>query len=148
MADDPEESLNDLADAEPAPEQQQKAQEFLERAAPLRQKYADFDEVVSREVFSPVVVEALYDSPVGPEIAYLLGRNQAEALKIAALPEGQQLRRFGAIEHRVQQEAAEEEAAAAARPAEPEAREPTEDEQMQNEMVAEARRRAAPSWMR
>lgn len=86
--------------SEPQPDAAASAAAFLERAALLRAKHADFDEVVNRPVFSPEMVSALYDSDHGPEIAYFLGKNQTEAAKIAGLPPAQQYRELGRLEAR------------------------------------------------
>jgi len=76
------------------------AEVFLERAAPLREKHADFDETVNRPVFSPALRDALFDSEQGPAIAYALGKNQAEALRIGGLPPAQLHREVGRLEAR------------------------------------------------
>lgn len=71
---------------------------FIDRAAPLREQHADFDEVVNRPVFTPEMRAALFESELGPALAYHLGTNQAEALRIGNLPPAQLYREMGKLE--------------------------------------------------
>jgi len=50
-----------------------------------RTKYEDFDEVVAQPIFSSTTQEMLLHSPQGAEIAYFLGTNPHEALKLNGL---------------------------------------------------------------
>lgn len=86
--------------AEPQAPPETGAAAFLERAAPLKQKYADFESVVDSPVFTPEMREGIFDSEQGPEIAYFLGKNHAEANRIAGLPPAQMLREIGKLEAR------------------------------------------------
>jgi hypothetical protein len=90
--------------ASPAPSTESSLEEaasvFLERAAPLKQKYADFDQVVNAPVFTPEMQGAIFDSEQGPEIAYFLGKNKPEADRIAGLPLAQIHREIGRLEAR------------------------------------------------
>lgn len=50
-----------------------------------RVKYEDFDEVVAQPIYSSATQEILLQSPQGAEIAYFLGTNPHEALKLNQL---------------------------------------------------------------
>lgn len=50
-----------------------------------RVKYEDFDEVVAQPIYSQATQEMLLQSPQGAEIAYFLGTNPQEALKLSQL---------------------------------------------------------------
>lgn len=73
---------------------------FRDRSVGMREKHADFDEVVERPVFTPDMREAVVGSDQGPEIAYHLGKNQAEAMRIGALPPASILKEIGKLEAR------------------------------------------------
>lgn len=73
---------------------------FLERAAPLKQKHADFEQVINSPVFTPEMRDAIFDSEQGPEVAYFLGKNPAEANRIAGMQPAQMLREIGRLEAR------------------------------------------------
>jgi hypothetical protein len=79
--------------------------DFNERAKALREKHTDFDEVVDRPYFTPELATVLYESEQGPEIAYHLGKNEAEAKRIGNLPPAQMQREFGKLEARFSAEA-------------------------------------------
>lgn len=76
------------------------AVEFFERAEAMKEKPADFEEVVNRPVFTPALAEALFANEQGPQIAYLLGNNEAEAKRIGNLPPAQMMREIGKLEAR------------------------------------------------
>jgi len=63
-------------------------------------KYDDFEEVVFSDDLriSPVMAEAMKDCDTGPEIAYHLGKNPAEAVRISQLSPVAQVREIGKIE--------------------------------------------------
>lgn len=67
-------------------------------------QYADFNEVVSNPALpnlnavAPAVVEALTGSEKFADLAYYLGKNVAEAHRIAALPPVQAVRELGKLE--------------------------------------------------
>ena len=64
------------------------------------EKYDDFDEVVmdSSLPVTPYMAEAISESDIGGEIAYYLGKNRAEAARIAALSPIAAAREIGKIE--------------------------------------------------
>lgn len=66
-----------------------------------RQKYADFDDVVTNNAnvaMSTATAIALTDMANGMDVAYHLGRNPAEAQRIANLPQSLQFVEIGKIE--------------------------------------------------
>jgi hypothetical protein len=82
----------DRADAARAAltQQQQDYQAELSRAftpqlQTARAKYDDFDEVVAQPIFSSTTQDLLFHSPQGAEIAYFLGTNPQEALRLNEL---------------------------------------------------------------
>jgi len=82
------------------PDTPQAFSEFNERSKALREKHADFDEVVDRPYFTPDLATALYESEQGPDIAYFLGKNEAEAKRIGNLQPAQMFREIGKLEAR------------------------------------------------
>ncbi len=79
----------------------QRAQaEFEKRAAKAAEKYDDFQEVVSDPdlPITPVMADLIRDSELGPEVAYYLGKNPAEAERISRLSEAAQARAIGKLE--------------------------------------------------
>lgn len=87
-------------EGQPVPEH---VAQFLERAAPLKERFADFEETVNAPVFSPEMREALISSEHGPHVGYFLGKNPVEANRIASLPPDQMLREIGRLEGRFSQ---------------------------------------------
>ena len=87
-------------------EAEQKAQQELrskvnQRVDTARQKYADFDDVVLANpslTITEFAVQALADMDKGMDVAYHLGKNPAEAARIASLPQSLQLVELGRIE--------------------------------------------------
>lgn len=71
-----------------------------EREIEAAADYSDYQEVVHNENLSitPNMADAIVDSPVGPHIAYFLGKNPAEALRIAKLNPIRQIAELGRIE--------------------------------------------------
>jgi hypothetical protein len=73
---------------------------FVERTAKAREKYEDFDDIA----FDPAVpitdaaADIIKNSDVGPELAYHLGSNLAEARRIAGLHPLLQAKELGKIE--------------------------------------------------
>lgn len=72
--------------------------DFMEQVEKMKQKYPDFEEVVNRPVFTPEMRDAIFDSPHGAEIAYFLGKNQNEALRIGQLSPAQIYKEIGKLE--------------------------------------------------
>jgi len=86
-----------------AREAEDRARKTSEAAAQARTKYADFDEVaLSPDV--PVTAD-MFDAALSGDhlgdILYHLGKNPAEAARIAALPRTAQIREVGALEARL-----------------------------------------------
>lgn len=75
-------------------------EDFKTRYEPMKQKHADYEEVINRPVFTREIMEALFESEQGPEIAYFLGKNEAEAHRIADLSPAQMLKEIGKLEGR------------------------------------------------
>lgn len=82
-------------------EQQELLSKVQKSTDKARQKYPDFDDVVlnNREIpISPFTAAALADMEGGMDVAYHLGKNPAEAQRIASLPQNRQLIEIGKIE--------------------------------------------------
>lgn len=92
------------------------AEAFQEAAADLKsegaEKYKDFDAVVNREpkqggpAITPVMVEAMIESDFGADIAYYLGKNPKESLKIFNMSPVAQARAIFNLEKKVQAQSA------------------------------------------
>lgn len=80
-----------------------------QRQAKASEKYEDFAEVALADdlSISPVMAEAMKDSDMGPDVAYYLGKNPAEAERIAKLSPAAQVREIGKIEARLEVKASE-----------------------------------------
>jgi hypothetical protein len=92
----------------------EKVTAFNERLETARDKYADFDEALSgsaRVQISPAMHEAILESETGPDIAYHLAKNPAEALRIAKLSPIAAAKEIGKLETKL--------SAAAEEPAKP-----------------------------
>lgn len=64
--------------------------------------YADFDDVVDQDLpVNQAMFESITDSELGPQIAYYLGKNPAEALRISKLSPMAAAREIGKIEAKV-----------------------------------------------
>lgn len=82
-------------------QQQQLATKANEAIGKARQKYADFDEVVLQNTEVPIseyAAQAMAEMENGMDVAYHLGKNPAEASRIASLPPYRQLVELGKIE--------------------------------------------------
>lgn len=67
-------------------------------------KYGDFDAVINAGLgpfLSPTLAEAIAESEVGDDVSYWLGKNPAEAHRIAQLPERQMVRELTKLESKV-----------------------------------------------
>lgn len=80
-------------------------QVFEARAALVREQFPDFDVVVQNPALpiSDAMAEVIKDSEKGPELAYHLGKNPAEAMRISALPAIRQAAELGKLEARLSQ---------------------------------------------
>jgi hypothetical protein len=76
---------------------------WTEATAAFRQKAPDFDAVAHNPnlTVTPVMADAIRESNRGPEIAYYLGKNPAEAAHIAALPPVSQATAIARLEARI-----------------------------------------------
>lgn len=81
----------------------------FERIAQGQAKYADFDAVINDGLapfLTPALHEAIVTADGGHEVAYYLGKNPAEAARIAQLSERAQARELGRLEERLLTQAA------------------------------------------
>jgi hypothetical protein len=76
---------------------------WAESTAGFREKAPDFDTVVHNPnlTVTPVMADAIRESSRGAEIAYFLGKNPAEAARIASLPPVSQATAIARLETRV-----------------------------------------------
>ena len=76
---------------------------WVESTAEFRRKAPDFDAVVGNPnlVVTPVMADAIRESSRGAELAYYLGKNPAEASRIASLPLVSQATAIARLETRV-----------------------------------------------
>jgi hypothetical protein len=76
---------------------------FTYRETVAREKFADYDAVARNPnvPITSVMAEIIRDSDVGPDLAYHLGKNVAEAARIAALPQNRQAVELGRLEARI-----------------------------------------------
>lgn len=83
---------------------EQRESTWQERQAAAAKKYADFEDVALADdlAITPVMAEAMKDSEMGPDVAYHLGKNPAEARRIAMLHPAAQVREIGKIEARLE----------------------------------------------
>ena len=81
------------------------ADKFAERVEEVRSKYDDFDDVVfaATNPVTPAMAEAIRDAENGPEIAYHLATNHAEAKRIASLSPLAQAKEIGRLEAKLSQ---------------------------------------------
>lgn len=82
-------------------EQSDKAREaYDERSEQARERYVDFAQVVENPLLTitPPMAEFIYDSDVGPDVAYYLGKNPAKAEQIAQLSPVRAARELSRIE--------------------------------------------------
>ena len=92
---------------------------FMQRAESTKQKHADFDEVINRPVFTSALKDAVFEIDQGPEIAYFLGKNEAEAMRIGDLPTAQMMREIGKLEAKLSAEASRRSVSGAPEPITP-----------------------------
>lgn len=80
--------------------QREQEQSWNQRRAEAAQRYPDFDELVTNNedlAITPVMANVIRGAVEGPELAYHLGRNPAEALRIAQLDPVSQVLELGAL---------------------------------------------------
>jgi hypothetical protein len=86
-----------------AEEHARRQQTIATRVAEGQQKYTDWDEVVNNPMLpplpqvNPAVVEAILEHEQMPEITYFLGKNPAEAHRIAQMPPARAILEVGKI---------------------------------------------------
>jgi hypothetical protein len=78
---------------------------YGERVAKIREAKPDYDSVTTNPdlAITPAMAEVIMESDVGPEVAYHLGTNPAEAARIASLSEKLQAKELGRLEERLSQ---------------------------------------------
>ena len=78
-------------EAQRAAEEARQATEFQQRAATFADQHPDFQRVAFNQSLpvSPAMAEVIRTSEAGPELLYALGKEPAEAARIAALPPSQ-----------------------------------------------------------
>lgn len=59
---------------------------FIKRGEELKKQYPDYDETINVPVFTPTMQQVLLNMDLGADIAYYLGKNPGEAMRIGALP--------------------------------------------------------------
>jgi hypothetical protein len=92
-----------------------RVQTFEHRVAEVRTAMPDFDRVVGSAdtPVAPHLVEAILDSDVGPQLAYLLAKNPAEAERLSRMAPATALREIGRLEASIVKPAGTAPAAAA-----------------------------------
>lgn len=87
----------------------QRESTWQRRVSKAAAEIEDFESVVMSDALaiSPVMAEAMKDSEIGPQIAYHLGKNPSEALRISQLSPAAQAREIGKIEAQLENKAAE-----------------------------------------
>lgn len=85
-----------------------KSDSFQARVTEAKSEFADFDTVAFNKDLpvSPVMADAITDSEIGPKILYHLGKNPAEAARIAKLSAVAQVREIGKLEAKLDADAA------------------------------------------
>ena len=84
-------------------EAKQRVETYGAKADEFAKENPDFDEVVAEsDVFTPIMVQAIQESDVGPEVAYYLAKNPEEASKIARLGIVAMNRAIGRIEAKLE----------------------------------------------
>lgn len=74
-------------------------QRFTENLAKMENEMPDYEDVQKTlPIFSADVVAAVKDSELGPKLVYHLGKNPAEALRLAGLPPWAAIREIGKLE--------------------------------------------------
>lgn len=66
--------------------------------ARMKDKYADYDEVVGKPVFTPELSQEIMASEYAPEIGYYLAKNTAEAKRLSSLSSSAMAREIGRLE--------------------------------------------------
>lgn len=94
-----------LAEADRQRAEQTRVESFATRQAEFAKSNPDFEDKVLRDPTLPITEgmrDVIIDSPSGPELAYWLATNRAEAEKIARLPPHLAALEMGRIEGRIE----------------------------------------------
>lgn len=84
-----------------------KEESFRDREDAAREKYEDYDQVVYRNPLvriTPVMAEAIKESPIGEDVAYYLGTNHKESDRISKMSQIAQIKEIGKIEDKLSAE--------------------------------------------
>lgn len=79
-------------------EQQRLEQKAARDAAEASKRYPDFYEVASKVTLSKDALQEMYDSDLGPELAYYLGKNPSEMERISDLTPAKQIKELSKLE--------------------------------------------------
>jgi len=84
-------------------QQEQVAATYLERVTVAKEKYSDFDQVAYNPSLpiTDAMAETIQHSDVGAEVHYYLGKNPAEAKRIASLSPFLQAKEIGRLEAKI-----------------------------------------------
>jgi signal recognition particle GTPase len=89
-----------VAQRDAAKQQAEIMEAYADSEEKVRDKYDDYDQVARNPnvPITEVMAEAIYESDVGPEVAYYLGSNVKEAARISKLSPFMQAKEIGKIE--------------------------------------------------
>jgi signal recognition particle GTPase len=92
-----------VAQRDAAKQQAEIMEAYADSEEKVRDKYDDYDQVARNPnvPITEVMAEAIYESDVGPEVAYYLGSNVKEAARISRLSPFMQAKEIGKIEARL-----------------------------------------------
>lgn len=84
-------------------EMKQRTETYVAKANEFAKEHPDFDEVIAEcESFTPLMVQAIQDSDLGPEVAYYLANNPEEAEKLTGMGIVAMNRALGRIESKLE----------------------------------------------
>jgi hypothetical protein len=97
------------SDTEAKVELESKQTIYIEQAAELSEKYPDFTEATSKNIYSDALAEAIYDiaeanpdDTIAAEIGYYLGKNESEAMRFNRMSPRMMLLELGELKNKVQ----------------------------------------------
>jgi hypothetical protein len=79
--------------------QEARMEDFHERAEAVRAKHDDFDEAISKPIFTDHVINELFETD--PEVVYYLATNEKEAIKFNNMPPSKVGRELGKLEEKI-----------------------------------------------
>lgn len=88
--------------------QTQRLSTYGEKVAKFAEGHPDYAELVANNpdlTITPNMANVIFESDLGPQVAYHLGQNPAEARRIAALPDYRQAAELGKLEAKLSQPA-------------------------------------------